>query len=143
MIEGYEKSATIVQCLLKYWTKALNECDGPDACLRLRSVFAEGEGAIDVRDDAFGHIITATDFDDYEAKWEAATVGIDTMKFRIVGEPTVKIEGDRADISFELAGEGTLDSGAPVDPAPRWRGAHRWLKIDGEWRIVRERLAAI
>ncbi len=143
MIESCEKSATIVQCLLKYWTKALNDCDGPDACLRLRSVFAEGKGAIDVRDDVFGHVITATNFDEYEAKWEAATVGVDRLVFRIVGEPSVKIAGDRAEISFELAAEGTLESGAPVEPRPHWRGAHEWLRIDGEWRIVRERLAAL
>lgn len=143
MADGCAKSVTIVHCLLKYWTKALNECAGPDACLSLRSVFAEGVDAIDVRDEAFGHVITATDFDEYEQKWEVAAAGIDTMQFRIVGEPTVKVEGERAEIKFELVGEGRLDSGVPVEPSPHWRGEHEWRKFDGEWRIVRERLAEI
>lgn len=143
MGEGCPKNVTIVQCLLKYWTKALNECDSEDVCLKLKSVFAEGEGAIDVRDEAFGHLITATSYDEYDEKWRAATIGVERLTFAIEGEPEVKVAEESARISFTLSAHGTLENGAPIEPRPRWRGVHEWRRFDGEWRIVRERLAAL
>lgn len=142
MVEGCNKNAAIVHCLLKCWTKALNDCEADDACLRLKSVFAEGAGAIDVEDEAFGQIIAATDFDEYDRKWRAATIGVDTLSFSIEGEPEVSVEGDCAIIRFHMSARGTFETGAPIEPPLRWRGMHEWRKHDGEWRIVRERLVA-
>ena len=136
MVVGCEKTGSIVQCLLKYWMKALDDCDGPEGCWRLRSVFAEGEDAIDVIDEA-------SNFDEYEEKWEAATENIQSISFSLSGEPSVEVHDERVLINFMLIGEGVTVDGAELDPKPRWRGEHEWRQFDGEWRIVRERLTSL
>lgn len=143
MRDGCEKSSTIVQCLLKYWIKAWNDCETSHSSLRLQSVFAEGDGAIDVRDEAFGHVITASSFAEYETKWRAATDALEKLTFSLASEPRVDIDGDRADIAFELIADCRRVDGAPLDAQTHWRAAHQWRKLDGEWRIVRERLSAL
>ncbi|MEE2692578.1 MAG: nuclear transport factor 2 family protein [Pseudomonadota bacterium] len=142
MIGACEKSTSIVQCLLKYWLKAWNECGEPGAAYSLASIFAEGDGAIDVRDDAFGSSITARSYAEYKEKWLEALDGLEMLAFEIVGEPKVEVSNDRADISFELIMRAEQEDGRPINPPPRWRGEHEWRRMDGEWRIVRERLKA-
>lgn len=142
MVEACEKSTNIVQCLLKCWLKAWNECGEPDATLSLVSVFAEGEGAIDVRDEAFGVSITASSFREYKEKWLAAIDDFDSFAFELIGEPQVCISDDRADIRFELTAKAKGAAGVLIVPAPRWRAEHIWRRIEGEWRIVSERLKA-
>ncbi|MEQ8936421.1 MAG: hypothetical protein RIE56_11590 [Amphiplicatus sp.] len=140
MVEACEKSSNIVQCLLKCWLKAWNECGEPDATLSLVSIFAEGDGAIDVEDEAFGVAIKASSFKEYKDKWRAAIDDLESLTFELVGDPQVRITADRADISFELTAKAERSNGALIVPAPRWRVDHVWRQIEGEWRIVRERL---
>lgn len=140
MIAAGEQSATIVQCLLKCWIKACNECAGQDAGPSLESIFAEGENAINVEDKVFGGIITAKNVREYRERWRAALQGLDRFAFRLTGTPVVNISGDSAVIEFDLAADAVDRKGNVLHPVPRWRGRHEWRRIEGEWRIVSERL---
>ncbi len=142
-LKGCEKNGTIVQCLMKYWMKALDEAGRTDSCRHMQSVFAEGLGAIDVRNEAFGQVITATDFPTLEAQWEAVTENIETMRFEQIGEMSVDVTPERVVIRFELVADGEMADGSPITPQPHWRGEHEWRQFDGEWRIVCERLKSL
>lgn len=142
-IHGCKKEGSIVQCLLQYWMKALDDCSQSDSCRHLESVFAEGEGAIDVRDEAFGEIITATNFEDYNRQWEAVTDDIESMNFELIGDSTIDVNTERAVINFTLAATGVKVDGSPLTPNPTWKCEHEWRQFDGEWRIVRERMNSV
>lgn len=142
-IHGCEKNGSIVQCLLQYWMKALDECNRTESCRHLESVFAKGDGAIDVRDEAFGEVIIATSFDDYDRQWEAVTEDIENMNFELVGDSTIDVNTERAIINFELVADGVKIDGSLITPRPHWKCEHEWRQFDGEWRIVRERLKAV
>lgn len=138
-----KKDATIVQCLLKFWLKAWNECGEPGAAYSLDAIFAKGDNAIDAVVDAFGSTITARNFDDYKRQWTGVCEDLDDLVLSIAGEPSLAITDDRAEIGFELVADAIRSDGTAVMPRPRWRGEHSWRRIDGEWRIVRERLIAV
>ncbi|WP_428410464.1 hypothetical protein [Hyphococcus sp.] len=138
-----KKDATIVQCLLKFWIKAWNECGEPGAAYSIDALFAKGEDAIDVEVEAFGRHIKARNFDEYKTQWKEVFEDLEDMSLSIAGEPELTISGDRADIRFELVADATRADGTAVTPAPRWRGEHSWRQFDGEWLLVRERLFSI
>lgn len=142
-IHGCKKDGSIVQCLLQYWMKALDECSQSESCRHLQSVFAEGDGAIDVRDEAFGEVITATNFDQYDRQWEAVTEDIEHISFELVGDSSIDVNTERAIIKFELIASGVKTDGSPLEPRPHWKCEHEWRQFDGEWRIVRERMNAV
>lgn len=135
--------ATIVQCLLKFWLKAWNECGEPGAAYSLDAIFAKGDNAIDAVVDAFGSTISARNFDDYKRQWKDVFEDLDDVVLSIAGEPNVAITDDRAEIGFDLVADAVRTDGNAIAPRPRWRGEHSWRRIDGEWRIVRERLIAV
>ena len=138
-----KKDATIVNCLLKFWLKAWNECGEPGAAYSLDAIFAKGKDAIDAEVDAFGVHIKASDFESYRQQWTEVFEDIDDVVLSIAGQPELKIAGDRADIKFEIVGDATRADGTRISPSPRWRGEHSWRQFDGEWRLVRERLISI
>lgn len=138
-----KKDATIVNCLLKFWLKAWNECGEPGAAYSLDALFAKGEGAIDAEVDAFGVHIKAYSYAEYKRQWTEVFEGLDDMALSIAGNPELRISGDRAEISFEVVGDAVRADGTPISPSPRWRGEHSWRQFDGEWRLVRERLVSI
>ncbi len=143
MEQACKKDATIVNCLLKFWLKAWNECGEPGAAYALDALFAKGDNAIDVEVEAFGVHIKASDFESYKQQWKDVFEDLDDVVLSITGDPQLKISGDRAEISFELIGDATRADGSRIVPPPRWRGEHSWRQFDGEWRLVRERLFAI
>ncbi len=138
-----QKDATIVQCLLKFWLKAWNECGEPGAAYSLDAIFAKGEDAIDAEVKAFGVHIKAQSFDDYKRQWTEVFENLEDLILSITGEPQLTLSGDRADIRFEVIGDAIRTDGTHISPPPHWRGEHNWRRIDGEWRIVRERLIAV
>ncbi len=138
-----KKDATIVNCLLKFWIKAWNECGEPGAAYSIDALFAKGDGAIDVEVEAFGRRIKAQSFDEYKAQWKEVFEDLEDMTLSITGEPELTISGDIADIKFELVADATRLDGTHITPAPHWRGEHSWRQFDGEWRLVRERLVSI
>lgn len=143
MEQTCKKDATIVNCLLKFWIKAWNECGEPGAAYSLDAIFAKGENAIDAEVEAFGVRIKAKDFESYKQQWTEVFEKIEDVVLSIAGEPQLSISGDRAEIRFEVVGDATRADGSRIVPSPRWRGEHSWRQFDGEWRLVRERLAAI
>lgn len=143
MEHACKKDATIVHCLLKFWLKAWNECGEPGAAYSLDALFAPGDNAIDAEVEAFGVRIKAHNFEEYKKQWTEVCEDLDDLNLSITGQPELSVSGDRADIRFEVVGDAIRAGGTRIAPPPRWRGEHTWRQIDGEWRLVRERLVSI